>query len=156
MTAGAAGAFSPNGAEAGAADGPMIPGTPMEPPIYGRVRPIVWTEDEHEEERQPIWTLVLRGIVVAWLAWVLVDFGRRDADWDARAQELLAADFEFNRRHQEVAFAHVRQRTLSDERRARELIDHGIAQIGRMTLPEREHVAAMPFARAVPIGRVTA
>src|SRR5262245_7134508 len=39
------------------------------------------------------------------LAWVLVDFGRRDADWDARAQELLAADFEFNRRHQEVAFA---------------------------------------------------
>ena len=39
------------------------------------------------------------------LAWVLVDFGRRDADWDARAQELLAADFEFNRRHQEIAFA---------------------------------------------------
>jgi outer membrane protein TolC len=39
------------------------------------------------------------------LAWVLVDFGRRDADWEARAQELLVADFEFNRRHQEVAFA---------------------------------------------------
>jgi len=44
----------------------------MEPPIYGRVRPIVRTEDEHEEERQPLWSLVLRGVVVAWLAWVLV------------------------------------------------------------------------------------
>ena len=39
------------------------------------------------------------------LAWRLLDFGRRDADWDARAQELLAADFRFNRRHQDVAFS---------------------------------------------------
>ena len=39
------------------------------------------------------------------LAWRLLDFGRRDADWDARAQELIASDFEFNRRHQDLAFA---------------------------------------------------
>jgi hypothetical protein len=46
----------------------------MEPPIYGKVRPIVRTDDdEHVEERQPLWSLVLRGIVVLWLAWVLVD-----------------------------------------------------------------------------------
>jgi outer membrane protein len=39
------------------------------------------------------------------LAWRLLDWGRRDAEWDARAQELLAADFEFNRRHQEIAYS---------------------------------------------------
>lgn len=45
----------------------------MEPPIYGRARPIVRIDDEHEEEeRQPLWSLVLRGVVVAWLAWMLV------------------------------------------------------------------------------------
>ena len=39
------------------------------------------------------------------LAWLLVDFGRRDADREHARQDLLATSFAFNRRHQEVAFA---------------------------------------------------
>ena len=39
------------------------------------------------------------------LAWTLVDFGRRAADRDRARQELLAFNFTFNRRHQQVAFA---------------------------------------------------
>jgi outer membrane protein TolC len=39
------------------------------------------------------------------LAWLLVDFGRRRADMERAEQELLASNFAFNRRHQEVAFA---------------------------------------------------
>ena len=72
------------------------------------------------------------------LAWRLLDGGRRDADWDARAQELLAADFEFNRRHQAIAYSVERayfrfdaaraeivamQMTLDAARQAREASD---------------------------------
>ncbi|HYC23103.1 MAG TPA: TolC family protein, partial [Candidatus Bathyarchaeia archaeon] len=39
------------------------------------------------------------------LAWLLLDFGRRDAERDRARQELLNANFSFNRKHQEVAFA---------------------------------------------------
>lgn len=39
------------------------------------------------------------------LAWLLVDFGRRRADSERARQELLASNFGFNRRSQEVAFA---------------------------------------------------
>lgn len=38
------------------------------------------------------------------LAWLLVDFGRRDADREHARQDLLASNFAFTRRHQEVAF----------------------------------------------------
>jgi outer membrane protein len=38
------------------------------------------------------------------LAWTLFDFGRRDASIDAGTQRLIAADFVFNRKHQEIAY----------------------------------------------------
>ena len=38
------------------------------------------------------------------LEWILLDFGRRRADFDAAAQQLLRANFRFNRTHQQVAF----------------------------------------------------
>ncbi len=52
------------------------------------------------------------------LAWLLVDFGRRDADREHASQELLAAGFAFNRRHQEVAFAVERSFYAFDASRA--------------------------------------
>ncbi len=38
------------------------------------------------------------------LAWTLFDFGRREALVDAGAQRLMAANFSFNRKHQEIAY----------------------------------------------------
>lgn len=38
------------------------------------------------------------------LAWTLFDFGRREATIDAGAQSLNAANFAFNRKHQEIAY----------------------------------------------------
>ena len=38
------------------------------------------------------------------LAWTLFDFGRREALVDAGAQRLTAANFAFNRKHQEIAY----------------------------------------------------
>ena len=38
------------------------------------------------------------------LAWTLFDFGRREAKIDASAQRLSAANFTFNRKHQEIAY----------------------------------------------------
>ena len=38
------------------------------------------------------------------LAWTLFDFGRREATIDASAQRLSAANFAFNRKHQEIAY----------------------------------------------------
>jgi hypothetical protein len=43
----------------------------MEPPIYGRLAPLPRAK-VRAAERAPAWSLVLRGLVVAWLAWVLV------------------------------------------------------------------------------------
>jgi hypothetical protein len=43
----------------------------MEPPIFGRLAPLPRAK-VRTGERAPAWTLVLRGLVVAWLAWVLV------------------------------------------------------------------------------------
>lgn len=39
------------------------------------------------------------------LSWLLVDFGRREADIEAARKLLIASDFAFNRKHQDVAFA---------------------------------------------------
>src|SRR5262245_30207949 len=53
-------------------------------------------------------TEIIRGASLlpgATLAWLLVDFGRRAADRERASQELLASNFAFNRRHQEVAFS---------------------------------------------------
>ena len=38
------------------------------------------------------------------LAWTLFDFGRRQAAIDTQAQRLVAANFAFNRKHQEIAY----------------------------------------------------
>jgi outer membrane protein TolC len=53
-------------------------------------------------------TEIVRGVAFdpgVKLAWLLLDFGRRDAERDSAWQELLNANFAFNRKHQEVAFA---------------------------------------------------
>ena len=39
------------------------------------------------------------------LSWLLVDFGRRQADIEAARRLLIASSFAFNRKHQDVAFA---------------------------------------------------
>jgi len=53
-------------------------------------------------------TEIVRGVAFdpgVKLAWLLLDFGRRDAERDRALQELLNSNFSFNRKHQEVAFA---------------------------------------------------
>jgi len=52
------------------------------------------------------------------LAWLLVDFGRRDADREHARQDLLAANFAFTRRHQEIAFSVERSFYAFDASRA--------------------------------------
>jgi len=52
------------------------------------------------------------------LTWLLVDFGRREADRESARQELVASSFAFNRRHQEVAFAVERSFYAFDASRA--------------------------------------
>jgi outer membrane protein len=39
------------------------------------------------------------------LSWLLLDFGRREADIEAARKLLIASNFAFNRKHQDVAFA---------------------------------------------------
>ena len=39
------------------------------------------------------------------LKWLLLDFGRRGAAWDAAKERLLAANLGFNRKHQQIVFA---------------------------------------------------
>lgn len=51
--------------------------------------------------------LVSRGVASTGsldLAWTLFDFGRRQAADDAGAERLIAANFAFNRKHQEIAY----------------------------------------------------
>jgi outer membrane protein len=53
-------------------------------------------------------TEIVRGVTFdpgVKLAWLLLDFGRRDAERDRAQQEVLRSNFAFNRKHQEVAFA---------------------------------------------------
>lgn len=53
------------------------------------------------------------------LAWVLLDFGRRGATVDQASQQLLEANWSFNRKHQEVAYAVSRNFFALDASRAR-------------------------------------
>ena len=53
------------------------------------------------------------------LEWTLLDFGRRRADFDAAAQQLLQANFQFNRVHQNVAYDVQRAFYTYDANRAR-------------------------------------
>src|SRR5262245_3887543 len=52
------------------------------------------------------------------LSWLLFDFGRRNADLERARQALLAANFAFNRTHQDVAFAVQRSYYAYDAARA--------------------------------------
>ena len=53
------------------------------------------------------------------LNWILLDFGRRSSSVERRAQELFQANFAFNRKLQEVAFAVSRNYFSFDASRAR-------------------------------------
>ncbi len=53
------------------------------------------------------------------LQWTLLDFGRRAADTDRAAQELMASNLQFNRTHQDVTFAVQRTFYAYDASRAR-------------------------------------
>ncbi len=53
------------------------------------------------------------------LEWTLLDFGRRAADADRAAEELLASNLRFNRTHQDVTFAVQRTFYAYDASRAR-------------------------------------
>lgn len=53
------------------------------------------------------------------LAWILYDFGRRDAAWDRARERLVGANFAFDRTHQKVAFAVQRSFFGYDASRAR-------------------------------------
>ncbi len=53
------------------------------------------------------------------LNWILLDFGRRSADVERRGQDLFKANFAFNRKLQEVAFAVSRNYFGLDASRAR-------------------------------------
>src|SRR5262249_40942414 len=53
------------------------------------------------------------------LNWILLDFGRRSSSVDRRAQELFQANFSFNRKLQEVAYAVSRNYFSLDASRAR-------------------------------------
>jgi outer membrane protein TolC len=53
------------------------------------------------------------------LTWILLDFGRRSSGVERRAQQLLQANFSFNRKLQEVAFAVSRTYFALDASRAR-------------------------------------
>jgi outer membrane protein len=76
------------------------------------------------------------GLLVAWgpsfspglsLEWMLLDFGRRRADFDAAAQQLLQANFQFNRTHQQVAYDVQRSFYAYDSSRAQ--LDDALATL---------------------------
>jgi len=60
------------------------------------------------EARSPAGPVYTRGWAVTpqlFLTWTLLDFGRRSATSDAALEQLLEANLEFNRRHQEITYA---------------------------------------------------
>jgi outer membrane protein TolC len=61
------------------------------------------------------------------LEWTLLDFGRRRADFDVAAQQLLQANFQFNRVHQQVAYDVERAFYAFDSSRAR--VDAALATL---------------------------
>ena len=73
-------------------------------------------------DRTPAGTFTVEGSGVTpqlQLEWILLDFGRRSSSVDRRAQELFQANFSFNRRLQEVAYAVSRNYFSLDASRAR-------------------------------------
>ncbi len=74
------------------------------------------------------------------LEWILLDFGRRDADRDEALELLRAATFTFNRVHQEVAFGVQSSFFAYDAARAR-------VTAARATLEAAQAIAAQSDAR---------
>jgi outer membrane protein len=73
-------------------------------------------------DRTPLGTFTVEGPGVnpqLQLNWILLDFGRRSSSVDRRAQELFQANFAFNRKLQEVAYAVSRNYFSLDASRAR-------------------------------------
>lgn len=77
---------------------------------------------------------------VAALEWILLDFGRRDADRDRALEQLRAATFAFNRVHQDVAFGVQSSFFAYDAARAR-------VTAARATLAAAEAISAQSTAR---------
>lgn len=67
----------------------------------------------------PVYTSGPSGTSLLTLEWTLIDFGRRAADTDRAADELLASNLQFNRTHQDVTFAVQRTFYAYDASRAR-------------------------------------
>jgi outer membrane protein len=73
-------------------------------------------------DRTPLGTFTVEGSGVnpqLQLEWILLDFGRRSSSVERRAQELFQANFAFNRKLQEVAYAVSRNYFSLDASRAR-------------------------------------
>lgn len=75
------------------------------------------------------------------LQWTLLDFGRRDAAFASTAQQLLEANFQFNRKHQEVAHAVQRSFYTFDASRAR--VEAALAVLKAATSVQEEAEARM-------------
>ena len=67
----------------------------------------------------PVYTAGPSATSLFTLQWTLLDFGRRSADTDRAAEELLASNLQFNRTHQDVTFAVQRTFYAYDASRAR-------------------------------------
>jgi len=76
-----------------------------------------------------------------WLNWTLLDFGRRRADFEASALQLLQANFHFNRTHQQLAYDVQRALYGFDASRART----EAAQATLKTASSVERAAALRF-----------
>jgi len=71
------------------------------------------------------------------LEWTLLDFGRRRATFDRAAQQLLQADFQFNRAHQQLAYDVQRSFYKFDSSRA----EQAAAEATLETAQNVEHVS---------------
>lgn len=75
------------------------------------------------------------------LEWLLIDFGRRDADYDRALQQLLGANLQFNRVHQRVAYDV--QRALYAYDAAQAQVDAAEATLTAAAAVEAEAVARL-------------
>lgn len=75
------------------------------------------------------------------LSWVLIDFGRRAADYDRALQQLLGANLQFNRVHQQVAYDV--QRALYAYDAAQAQVDAAEATLTAAAAVEAEAVARL-------------
>ena len=97
-----------------------------------------WSRTESRTTDGPVYTTgpsVSPGVS---LTWTLLDFGRRSARVDTAAEELLASNLTFNRKHQEVAFAV--QRSLYDFDASRAQVDATLVTLENATTVERAAV----------------